>query len=64
MNSAMNNLKAMDAQIADAQSHLRVLEQMNSPQAVTLRSKLAGAVKQRDDMMAALQTEMNRPKGS
>ena len=53
-------LKAMDKQIMEAESHLRVAQSINHPQALKFATDLEKAKQQRQEMMNAIEKEMNR----
>lgn len=56
-----DELQKLDADIAYAEGRLRVLDNVNSPVAVGLRSNINRAVKQRNDMLNAIRAELQRP---
>ena len=53
-------LQAMDAQIADAEAHLRVLKGANMPGALKLETDLEKAKVARKELMASIDAEANR----
>ena len=53
-------LKDMDQQIADAESHLRVLKAANFPGTLKLEGDLAKAKTSRAELMKAIDNEVNK----
>jgi len=60
LHATYESLKTMDATLAEAESHLRVIKALGSPEAVALESSLRRAKTQRQEMMKAIEDESNR----
>lgn len=60
LQSSYDNLAAMDKQIEEAESHLRVLRSTEHPAAIKMSSDLEKAKLARKALMDAISTEMNR----
>lgn len=61
MSLAYDELKKLEAQIKDAEANIRVLDAIGNPNVIQLRSNLANAKQQRDQLMAAIDAEANAP---
>jgi hypothetical protein len=58
--TAYQQLQDLDKQIAEADSHLRIVKSAGLPGALQLESDLAKAKASRKNLMEAIETEHNR----
>lgn len=61
MKLAQDELRALDAQIAQAKSNLRVLKSIGGGDVLSLQRNLDEALNKRDQVMRAIQAEADRP---
>lgn len=60
LQTTYDNLRLMDQDIQNAEAHLRVLKNANFPGVVKLEGDLAKAKVSRNELMKAIEDEMNR----
>ena len=54
---AYTELENMNKAIEESQAHMRVLDAIGAPEALTVRNKLNSAISERDKVMKAIEAE-------